>query len=509
MLSKIKKVAQVYDLVKNIKKTKSSDSQVSAKAFQAIENILGSEKGLLLKIAQFTSTKDQLPDEFTQKVFKSLNPVAWPIMKKEIEKELGQSTDSLFKWVEPKGITASLSQVHKAQLMDGRFVAIKVQYPEIHEAIHEQLTLLNLIPGAGPISKWGIPIEAYKKEISDTLFHELDYQEERKKISELRNRINSELVLIPKVYPELSTNKILTMDWLEGMSFDYVYSNWSQESKLKLSELILSEFFKQIFLYKEFQSDFNAGNFLVDKQDKMKLIYLDFGSFINLPDSTASALLSLVYSKISNVNVNNTELLVAAGFNQEKIKSLGELINPIVEILLLPFSKDEAFNTTTWEMNKKIDQVAGELKWWFRSAGSPQFFHFLRAYILMISILNKLGTPVNWQSIFLKLNLVNPLNKADLKQSSNVANNLPVSYLSTKIIIHVYRDDEELVKLTLPIHALDNLIEIIPEDIQNKLIENKVNVEKMINETRLKKAPPGLLFSTTGKDNKTIKIILE
>ena len=175
-------------------------------------------RGTALKIAQGMSM-DQgfLPEEFAEVMSQaqySVPPINRALVRSIIKKELGDYPEKLFKSFDTQAFAAaSIGQVHKAELMDGRKVAVKIQYPNVRETIDSDMTVAKAL--AKRIIKNSGDIDPYFNEIRDTLLQETDYTHEGSQIDEFRKRFGSDVIEIPEWIQDHSTERVLTMSFIE------------------------------------------------------------------------------------------------------------------------------------------------------------------------------------------------------------------------------------------------------------------------------------------------------
>ena len=176
---------------------------------------------------------------------------------------------------------ASIGQVHKATLGDKVF-AVKIQYPGIRESIGSDIALVK--PIAVRMFNLQGTSDEYFQEVEEKLTEETDYKLEisqSMKVIEDCEKIDN--LLFPKYYPEYSSDKIITMDWMNGIHLsEFCSSNASQEQRNKVGQTLWNFYMYQIHQLKKFHADPHPGNFLVDENDN--LIAIDFGCMKEIPN---------------------------------------------------------------------------------------------------------------------------------------------------------------------------------------------------------------------------------
>jgi predicted unusual protein kinase regulating ubiquinone biosynthesis (AarF/ABC1/UbiB family) len=248
-----------------------------------IVGTLGELKGAVMKIGQIASqTQDLLPKEFSEalkKLQKEAPPVDFSVIKKQIESELEGTLDTLFKSFEVKPFaSASIGQVHRAVTNDDEQVVVKVQYPGVDRSCDSDLKQLRLTLKLGGLLK--LPkksVDALFAEIQERLHEELDYVNEANNIRLFRDfHQNHSDILIPKVYKDLSTRHVLTLEYLEGdHAGDLAEKTYSQDQINQLGENLFQMLAAHLFEFQHIHGDPHPGNFAFRKDGK--IIIYDFG----------------------------------------------------------------------------------------------------------------------------------------------------------------------------------------------------------------------------------------
>jgi predicted unusual protein kinase regulating ubiquinone biosynthesis (AarF/ABC1/UbiB family) len=183
---------------------------------------LGGLKGPIMKVAQLLSTiPDALPPEYAAELAKLQSeapPMGWAFVKRRMGAELGADWQSKFAQFEHHpAAAASLGQVHRARAHDGTDLACKLQYPEMQSAVEADLQQLSLLFAIHRRMDPAIDTSEIAQEIGARIREELDYRREAKHVALYRAMLaGNDLVRVPRPWPELSTGRLLTLDWLEG-----------------------------------------------------------------------------------------------------------------------------------------------------------------------------------------------------------------------------------------------------------------------------------------------------
>jgi predicted unusual protein kinase regulating ubiquinone biosynthesis (AarF/ABC1/UbiB family) len=183
---------------------------------------LGGLKGPIMKVAQLMATiPDLLPPEYAAELAKLQSdapPMGWSFVKRRMHAELGPDWQSKFGRFEHRpAAAASLGQVHRAASLDGTDLACKLQYPDMQSAVEADLAQLQVLFAIHRRMDPVIDTTEIYKEISARVREELDYFREAKHVALYRAMLDGiDLIRVPRVWPELSTGRLLTLEWLEG-----------------------------------------------------------------------------------------------------------------------------------------------------------------------------------------------------------------------------------------------------------------------------------------------------
>lgn len=243
-------------------------------------------RGTALKIAQsFSIDQGFLPEEFsevmTQAQYK-VPPINRSLVRSIIKRELGQYPEQLFMDFDTRAIAAaSIGQVHKATLHDGTKVAVKIQYPGVRDTITSDIALARSL--FKRLVSDGPQIDEYIDEVKSTLIHETNYIREGESIDRFHERFSSHEVVTPQWIPDLSTERVLTMTFIEGVHLDeFLNSSPDRESKNHYGQILWNFFHKQIYDHEEIHADTHPGNFLFTPDGKLGVI--DFGCVKSFPE---------------------------------------------------------------------------------------------------------------------------------------------------------------------------------------------------------------------------------
>ncbi|MGB5818122.1 MAG: AarF/UbiB family protein [Saonia sp.] len=248
---------------------------------------LKSLKGSALKVAQMLSMeKNLLPRAYVEKFSLSqfsVPPLSAPLVRKTFKKYLGKYPEEIYDTFERDSINAaSIGQVHKAT-KDGKSLAVKIQYPGVAQSISSDLAIVKPI-AIRMLNIQGKDSDKYFKEVEDKLIEETNYILEIAQSTEITEACevipNMEF---PKYYEELSSERIITMDWMHGQHLsEFTRTDFNPALGNKLGQALWDFYMFQMHGLRKVHADPHPGNFLVS--DTETLIAIDFGCIKEVPD---------------------------------------------------------------------------------------------------------------------------------------------------------------------------------------------------------------------------------
>jgi predicted unusual protein kinase regulating ubiquinone biosynthesis (AarF/ABC1/UbiB family) len=252
---------------------------------ERIVDVLGRMKGVAMKVGQIASVIDLegLPPEarerFQQKLAAlrdSAPHVSFKDMRKVIEDDLGERLENLFDEFEPEAVAAaSIGQVYRARLDDGRRVAVKVQYPRVAAAVRADLQNIGLLLQAAKRIAPAIDAKAVAAELRERLADELDYEHEAEAQRRFARRFDGHpFIVIPRVETELSSERVLVTEWVEGIEFDEVRA-LDQRTRDRFGEILFRFFLGSLYRDGDFSGDPHPGNYKLLEDGRVA--FMDFG----------------------------------------------------------------------------------------------------------------------------------------------------------------------------------------------------------------------------------------
>lgn len=250
------KLLQIGLAARQVARSKGGDERVRARA--ALSGLFANARGMPMKIGQLLAGSSE--DHVYRPLVAGIEPLPLRELQPFIEKSLGRALGQVFARFDESGSAASLGQVHRAALQDGTEVAVKVRYPDIVRAVRSELRLAGLLPGLGPVKRWGFDLGAYRTVLSENMERELDYRSEAERQGRFSQHLRVEGLAIPGPFPELCAPDLLVQSWERGHRLDQIRS-WRKEDKLKVGKTLIRTLFHSLFVLGEVHGDPHEGNY--------------------------------------------------------------------------------------------------------------------------------------------------------------------------------------------------------------------------------------------------------
>lgn len=387
--------------LKTLTGRKSEKADVDKKTAEDIFGQFTNLRGTALKMAQtFSIDQGYLPEEFTEVMTQAqykVPPINRSLVRSIIRRELGKYPEQIFKEFNSEALAAaSIGQVHKAKLKDGRPVAVKIQYPGVRDTISSDISL------AGSIFKRftsnGTDLDDYIEEIESTLIKETDYIEEGNSITRFHGRFSSNGIVTPEWIPELSTEKVLTMTFIEGVHLkEFLESNPKQEERNHFGQLLWDFFHKQIKDRKEIHADTHPGNFIFTPNNKLGVV--DYGCVKSFPEEFFINYLKLlpVHLKRDEEEIirlyKELDVLKTDPENNKSERAIFEFCKNYGYTFALPYIEDE-FNFGDEEYKRIMGGYTKNAPITNGPRGSKHFIFTTRVHLGLYHLLMKLKAVV-------------------------------------------------------------------------------------------------------------------
>lgn len=368
-----------------------------------IYDSLSNLKGSALKVAQMLSMdKSLLPQQYVEKFSLSqfsVPPLSAPLVNKTFQRYFGKLPSELFDRFDESAVNAaSIGQVHRAW-KDGKPLAVKIQYPGVAESISSDLKLVKPIA----IRMFNLQekdSDKYFREVEDKLLEETDYHLEIKQSMEIAEACaHIPHLQFPQYYPEWSSQKILTMDYMDGLHLsDFAATNHDQKLANKIGQALWDFYMFQIHTLKKVHADPHPGNFMVSEAGD--LIAIDFGCVKVIPDEFYRPYFQLSRSAILDdptaFHEKMIELeLIKPGDSPEEQEYCHVLFHEMISTFMTPLKQkhfdfsDITYFNRVYDLAEKFS-TEGRMKKFNSNRGSKHFIYINRTFFGLYSLLHDL-----------------------------------------------------------------------------------------------------------------------
>ncbi|MDB4966641.1 MAG: uncharacterized protein JWN44_2330 [Myxococcales bacterium] len=280
-------------------------------------------QGLFIKIGQLISIMTNfLPEEFRAELEglqDQVPPRPYAEVEQRFREELGKAPHELFTHFDERPIaSASIGQVHKATLASGEEVAVKVQYPDIEEIVAIDLRALRRIFG---VISWFVPyqgMDSLYREIRAMVLQELDFRGEADNVERIAAAFTNRVgVAFPTVRRELSTGRILTTEWIDGVKVsDRSRLNTLGVDRGRLARAVVHAYCQQIFTDGVYHADPHPGNLLVRKSaaGDVTIVFIDFGAVAEVSPKMRRGIVDLIQAGIARDTPRVVQAMKEMGF---------------------------------------------------------------------------------------------------------------------------------------------------------------------------------------------------
>jgi len=368
-----------------------------------IYDTLSGLKGSALKVAQMLSMdKGMLPKAYTERFAMSqysAPPLSGPLVVNTFIKTLGKTPAQLFDRFDMQASNAaSIGQVHKASKW-GRELAVKIQYPGVANSVKSDLRIVK--PFALRIVGMNeVDMDKYFDEIEGKLLEETDYRLElRRSIEASAQCAHIKNLVFPAYYPELSSDRVITMDWLQGFHLkEFLERNPSQEVRNSIGQALWDFYQFQVHQLKKVHADPHPGNFLM--RDDGTVAVFDFGCIKEIPENFYVNYFLLTNPEVLKDEVRRREIythleMIHPSDTEKEIVFFSELFQKMIDMLTLPFTRktfdfgDDSYFTAIYEYMDYLSNLK-EVRESKVARGSRHSLYVNRTYFGLYSILSDL-----------------------------------------------------------------------------------------------------------------------
>ncbi|MCD0476096.1 AarF/ABC1/UbiB kinase family protein [Flavobacterium sp. EDS] len=361
---------------------------------------LKSLKGSALKVAQMLSMdKNFLPQAYVEKFSLSqfsVPPLSAPLVLKTFKTNFGKTPYEIFDEFNPNSVNAaSIGQVHLA-VKDGKKLAVKIQYPGVANSISSDLALVKPM-AIRMFNLQGKDSDKYFKEVEDKLIEETNYLLELKQSQEVVEACKKiENLVFPNYYPDFSSEKIITMDWMTGIHLsEYTAKPHSQDELNTIGQALWDFYMYQIHILRKVHADPHPGNFLVN--DKNQLVALDFGCMKQIPNDFYVPYFELINKEvITDEKLFNEKLfeleILRTDDTKEEIEYFTGMFHDLLSLFTKPFQSDtfdfsdEEFFDNIAKLGERFSKDTN-LKKMNGNRGSKHFIYMNRTFFGLYNLM--------------------------------------------------------------------------------------------------------------------------
>ena len=361
-------------------------------------------KGSALKVAQMLSMeKNIMPEAYVEKFSLSqfsVPPLSPALVVKTFRQYFGKAPGEIFDAFDSSAKHgASIGQVHKAE-KNGKPLAVKIQYPGVSESIGSDLAMVKPL-AMKMFNIKGKGSDVYFNEVKEKLLDETNYLlevEESIKLIEACRDIEN--LRFPNYYKELSSERIITMDWMEGTHLSsFAAKNADKALSNKLGQALWDFYMYQMHVLKKFHADPHPGNFLVSENNE--LVVLDFGCVKSIPDEFYTPYFELARKE----NINNPRIFKAKLYeleilrsddSHEEVEFFTAMFHQLLSLFTQPFQQ-ETFDFSNSTFFRRFSELGAqyskntELRNMNGNRGSRHFIYVNRTFFGLYNLMHMLG----------------------------------------------------------------------------------------------------------------------
>lgn len=329
--------------------------------------------------------------------------MSFPLVVKTFQKYFGKNPDQVFDTFTTKAVNAaSMGQVHQATIGTKKY-AVKIQYPGVGDSIKSDLGMVKPIA----LAMFKLNAAEYDEfilEVETRMLEETDYTLELQRSMDLSERTRHLTnIVFPTYYPEYSSPRILTMDWLEGKPLGEVLTKpIPQEAANKLGQAMWDFYHFQMHTLKAMHADPHPGNFIITEDYKLGII--DFGCVKEIPQGFYDLYFQLMDRKILTDPEAQRRLFSELKFiypedTPEQKKFFGDLFVKLIELLSRPFDterfdfSDDAYFEELYGFGEKLSQMK-ELRDSKKARSVSDAVYINRTYLGLYTLLHDLKATI-------------------------------------------------------------------------------------------------------------------
>lgn len=472
---------------------------------RAFARNLVSLRGLPLKMSQVLSmSSDPAVAEAHRQALAELPPMPLETVRAILRAEAPALAAGLRR-ISPRGLPASLGQVHRALLEDGRTCAVKIRYPGISPEVDLDRGWMDMMLSAFGHFRRGFDIGEYRALIGAELRAELDYPSEAERQQRLAGVFPAGGgVVVPRPYPAESGRNHILMDWEPSRPLERHAASLRRrgardaEAGFAAAGLVAEFHLGCLFGAGRVHADPNPGNFgFRSFRGRPQLVVYDYGSVMELPPGIRRGLPRL-FRTVRSGGGDVFPLLRDMGFQEAPLEPIRDRLGALCAILLEPFLEGDAYDLGRWRRKERVQDLLGAERWNFMLAAPPALFPLMRAFHGLFHYAALLGGKGPFGAV-----LAAHLRREESRPESPVGVTPGESpgtggaRAATRLRIEVRRGGGRSVSLTMPGESAGRLESLIEPGLLERIRKRGFDPGACAEKARREGFPPGVLFRWT------------
>lgn len=385
-------------------------SLLRSRQAEKVIDVLGQLKGASMKVGQILSTDpDLVPPEFSDLLStlqRDAPPMTYTTVRAELEAAWDRRIEDVLATFDPEPVgAASIGQVHRGTLHDGRDVAIKVQYPGVVASLESDLKNLASLMKLARAVVDKERLDAYLDEVRTAVLEEADYQLEARNLTSFGARLaERDGVRAPAAVPEWTRANVLVMDFIAGDKLDEALAAMEDGPERQATlERWVGLYHWMIHEAHVVHADPHPGNFLLHPSGD--LVVLDFGCLKELPEAFADGMLDVMDACWQRDQPRAARTYERMGFGKGGAKVSGfdpDLLREFHRIIMAPFVHDTDFDFGAWKMHEANQRFLLRHPSFLRLVPPADALMTLRVLTGIKGLLTKLGASMNVHQMVLE-----------------------------------------------------------------------------------------------------------
>lgn len=308
---------------------------------------------------------------------------------------------------------------------------------------------------------------------------------------------------VAKLHPNLQGHDFIAMTEVTGDSWQDVLREYTFEEKKILAHELVRQVLYQYFCRGHCQGDFHPGNFFFKREDgTIKIGWIDLGQCLKPSIVERRALFLAINSLVASESRELGPLFAAWNFNIDKLSHITDRLPLLLSKVFSPFTYPSAFSLKNWHLKKEIDEILGDDRWWFRTAGSPDLFLSIRCWIGLFTMIEALEVNVYFKGIWIEL--MSEMKESIPEVTLPKATLEKVTYddLATILHVQIFHGDVEKVSVQLPSRSLEHIEDLITPDTLEEMQKVGIELKDIISEQLHNGLRPGVVVDFKERDKR-------